>query len=225
MEIKKTESFFQPIPDFEDNNFQFQMGEIEKDYDNNVYNTIIIENNRTKQIWMLENLKVTHYNDGTPIRDVKDDESWGTTDNIGKCCDYDNNPDNTDVYGKLYNWYVIKDSKICPHGWHVPTMDDWLTLKSMVGGIGGKLKSRLNWKEPNSGGTNDSFFTALPGGHRESRGQFQKLESEGVWWSSTKVGEQNARVFYLYYNLTCANIFSGGMLYGLSIRCIKDEII
>ena len=137
------------------------------DCDGNSYKTILLG---YSQIWMAENLKVTHYRDGTEIPNIIDETSW-YANKQGKCCDYENDIRNTNVYGKLYNGYAVCSEKnICPEGWHIPTMDEWMKLISCVGSVGGKLKESgtLHWKDPNAGATNDSLYTARPGGCRSS---------------------------------------------------------
>ncbi|MFN6072835.1 MAG: fibrobacter succinogenes major paralogous domain-containing protein, partial [Bacteroidota bacterium] len=90
-------------------------------------------------------------------------------------------PSNRTKYGYLYNWYAAKGIyttgniastdtlNICPSGWHVPTDAEWTTLTTELGGesvAGGKMKSigTAYWNSPNTGATNESGFSALPGG-------------------------------------------------------------
>jgi len=98
------------------------------DYDGNIYNTVIIGT----QCWMKENLKTTKYNDGTSIPNISDNTAWsGLTD--GAYCDYENDPSNSVIYGKLYNFYAVKNAlKICPTGWHVPSDGEWNVLDKFV---------------------------------------------------------------------------------------------
>ena len=95
-----------------------------KDIDGNVYHTVTIGT----QVWMVENLKVTKYRDGTPIPNKTDATEWGSL-TTGAYCDYDNTVSNSTIYGKLYNWYAVNDWRnIAPTGWHVPTDAEWTTL-------------------------------------------------------------------------------------------------
>lgn len=161
------------------------------DYDGNVYQTVHIGD----QIWMKENLKVTHYSDGTSIPLVEDALEWDALANDSKAyCWNDNNTSNGVIYGALYsgaaaiNGSTGSDSKpsrlqgVCPSGWHLPSDDEWKQLEMELGmsqaevedtgfrgtDEGGKLKETgtMHWFSPNLGATNESGFTALPGGQR-----------------------------------------------------------
>lgn len=158
------------------------------DIDGNIYKTIKIGN----QIWMAENLRVTRYNDGEKINQIKELVAWGF-DTIGAYCFY-NNTQNTDsirMYGALYNNYVIASQKLAPAGWHVPSKEDWEELetflishnynwdKSVSGNkIGKSLASQTGWdtiSEPGFVGNDESqnnttSFCAFPSGQRMYRG-------------------------------------------------------
>jgi uncharacterized protein (TIGR02145 family) len=141
------------------------------DADNNNYSTVQIGT----QIWMAENLNTTKYLDGSGIPNVTDSYTWLNLV-TGAWCDYGNDPSNAAIYGKLFNYYVVDDPrKICPTGWHVPTMDEWTILIDYLGGVNlasGKLRESgtTHWESPNEGATNESGFTALPGGFRAGYG-------------------------------------------------------
>src|SRR6185312_16832548 len=94
---------------------------------------------------MVENLKTTHYRDGTAIPIMTSPSDWGDL-KTDAYCDYDNKPANSVIYGKLYNWYVVINSlNICPAGWHVPADTEWTTLATNLGGetiAGNKLKEK-----------------------------------------------------------------------------------
>jgi len=101
-----------------------------KDFDGNYYNTIKIGN----QIWMAENLKTTHYNDGTEIPIVTDKTEWLNLSTAAYCW-YDNNDTiYKNTYGALYNWYAVNTEKLCPVGWHVTSNAEWITLAYLFGG-------------------------------------------------------------------------------------------
>jgi len=140
------------------------------DIDGNVYETVTIGT----QVWMAENLKVTHYRNGNTILHIIDWFSWFTL--TGAYCEYDNDVNNVAVYGRLYNWYAVNDSRyIAPVGWHVPSDAEWLTLVDYLGGdtvADGKMKEigTTHWVSPNTGATNESGFSALPGGYRDYGG-------------------------------------------------------
>jgi len=198
-------------------------GSYVKDIDGNLYGTIKIGN----QIWMIENLRTTKYNDGTPIPNVTDANAWIVL-NTGAYCDYNNTPSNSSTYGKLYNYYTVVDPRnLCPSGWHMPTDAEWTTLiTTYLGGeslAGGKLKATFQWTSPNSGADNSSGFTALPGGDRYCvNGVFYGLGSYGGWWSSTANSSIDAWCRSLYYN--AANVSRDNCVkqYGLSVRCVRN---
>ena len=193
------------------------------DIDGNVYHTVTIGT----QVWMVENLKVTHYRNGDSIPNITDDTEWGNL-KTGAYCNYNNDPNNADAYGRLYNWYVVIDSrKICPAGWHVPTYKDWNILEAYLGGVpiaGGKIKEAgtAHWKSPNTGATNESGFTALPGGYRRFTGTFYYVGYYGYWWSTRAYNVNNAWYNYLGYLYSNLNRYFYSKTLGFSIRCLKD---
>jgi uncharacterized protein (TIGR02145 family) len=143
------------------------------DYDGNVYNTVTIGT----QVWIKENLKVTHYGNGEEIPNVSNQGVWDTL-TTGAYCNYNNEISNVNTYGQLYNWHAIVDSRnIAPIGWHVPTYDDFILLFDYLGGTnlaGNKLREagNIHWTAYNGGdhnkyATNSSGFTALPGHSRQ----------------------------------------------------------
>lgn len=193
------------------------------DIDGNVYHTVVIGT----QVWMVENLKTTRYRDGTSIPNVTDKSVWKNL-LTGGYCDYNNVPSNSNIYGRLYNWYAINNSrKITPLGWHVPTEVEWNTLITFLGGkaiAGGKLKEigTLHWKSPNGGATNEVGFTGLPGGVRGDGGTFQKMGELGIWICATEHNVDEICNRYLYFE---DGRLDGGFTdlgLGFSIRCIKD---
>lgn len=156
---------------------------------------IDIEGNKYKttqigtQVWMSENLKTTKYNDGIALSNVTSNESWGTS-NYGIYCDFANNPLNSAIYGRLYNYYAIASNKLCPNGWHVPSNQEWDVLINFLGGpqiAGNKLKEEgtNHWNSPNNGADNSNNFTALPGGLRDSYGNFSGIGTDCRWWTSS----------------------------------------
>jgi len=193
------------------------------DYDGNVYNTLTIGT----QVWLGENLKVTHYNNGDPIPNVTDSLAW---DNLttGACCWYDNDSVMYDsLYGKLYNWYAVHDSrKIAPEGWHVPSYPELTTLANYLGGeniAGGKLKEAgtAHWNSPNTGATNETGFTGLPGGYRYN-GIFDGMGENLILLSSSQENSGYAWHRGLGYDNGSFGLGSGPMKYGFSVRCIRD---
>lgn len=177
------------------------------------------------QIWMAENLKTTKYRNNDPIPNVTDSTAW-MNHTSGAYCDYDTTPGNSLIYGKLYNWYAVADSRnLCPIGWHVPADTEWLTLANCNTNIvGGKLKEicmNLWEQSPIPGGNNESGFTALPGGYRDYYGSFYYLGYTGSWWSSTEVvGEAWYRLVSYNFNDMLRNFVYKQT--GFSVRCVKD---
>ena len=194
------------------------------DFEGNIYDVIRIGT----QLWTKENLKATKYNNGDPIPSVSDSLTWNHL-TTGAVCDYDT-PANSVIYGKLYNLYAVNDSRnICPTGWHVPKPTEWSTLLTYLGwdsSTGGKLKETglAHWAYPNTGATNESGFTALPGGMRFPQGSVD-IRQEGYWWAASSDIIEIAMPG-LFYNRSDFN-FAGGphgdSINGLSVRCLKDN--
>jgi len=146
------------------------------DYDGNIYNTVVI-GTRT---WMDENLKTTHYNDGSSIPFPGSGVSWVNATNGGYCV-MSNQPENLAIYGALYNWASVNTGTLCPTGWHVPTSTEWLSLTDNLGGVsvaGGKMKETgfSHWTSPNTGTNNSSGFTSLGGSYIDYKGVYGVLE-------------------------------------------------
>ncbi|HPG40217.1 MAG TPA: FISUMP domain-containing protein [bacterium] len=208
------------------------------DIDGNIYRTVQIG----EQVWMAENLNVTHYRNGDPITYVTDGKEWRDP-KYGAYCYYNNDPENGIEYGALYNWLAVHDSrKIAPAGWHVPTDDEWMEMEEFLGipksqleifdwrGTveGGMLKEigLLHWDSPNTGATNATGFSARAGGYRwglDFDGIFLS-KGEGVeFWTAT---EKEQRDFAWIRSLAATT----SMIYratavkkdGLSVRLVKD---
>ncbi len=205
------------------------------DIEGNIYNTVTIGT----QTWIAENLKTTKYNDGTAIPNITDNIAW-TAATTSAYSDYNNTPANSTIYGRLYNWYAVDNNaatkvasnggkNVCPTSWHVPTDTEWTTLTTYLGGesvAGGKLKETgtTYWTTPNTGATNETGFTALPGGDRSFSGGYDNIGYYGAWWSSTKKTWTSPNAYYrnLYYG--DRGIYRGEFreLSGFSVRCVKD---
>ncbi|MBP7102081.1 MAG: fibrobacter succinogenes major paralogous domain-containing protein [Bacteroidales bacterium] len=192
------------------------------DIDGNTYKTVKIGT----QTWMAENLKVTKYNNGIIIPNVTDGNRWyGLTS--GAYCNYNNSPSNVATYGRLYNWYAVKSGKLCPTGWHVATDAEWMTLINYLGGeevAGNKLKETdtIHWHSPNTGATNESGFTALPGGCRDMDGTFKLIGLSGWWWSATQFADLGAISHYISYYYGSVEFNYDYQQYGYSVRCVKN---
>jgi uncharacterized protein (TIGR02145 family) len=193
------------------------------DQDGNSYKTIVIGT----QTWMAENLKTTKLNDGTTIPFVTDTISWSSI-STPACCWQNNDPARKVTYGVLYKWYTVNTGKLCPDGWHVPSDGEWTTLTDYLGGeniAGGKLKESgfRHWNNPNTGATNETGFSALPGGNRLDGPDalFANLGQMGGWWTTDFV-ESWAVNRLMYDNSIHVQKFFHSKKNGLSVRCIQD---
>lgn len=194
------------------------------DIDGNIYHSVTIGT----QVWMVENLKVTRYRNGDPITHITDASQWQNAV-AGAYSDYNNVPEYAEVFGRLYNWYAIDDSRnIAPVGWHVPSDAEWTVLTNYLGGeavAGGKLKSEgLDWwYSPNAEATNESGFTGLPGGTRYNSGGFENLGTLGYWWCYSGIDADNWD-WYRYTAWEDGAVHRYGNLKGngYSVRCIKN---
>ncbi|MFA5972732.1 MAG: FISUMP domain-containing protein [Lentimicrobiaceae bacterium] len=186
------------------------------DIDCNVYHTVTIGT----QVWMVENLKTTKYNDGTTIPNIAEKTEWNNL-TIGAWCNYDNGTGN--IYGKLYNWYAVNTGKLAPAGWHVATDVEWTALTTYLGGemVGDKLKEMgtIRWLGHNEA-TNETGFSALPGGQRYN-GNFIGGDNYGTWWSSTESEDTTAWCRMLFTDRSVGK-FKYSKNYGCSVRCIRD---
>ncbi len=196
------------------------------DIDGNGYDTVHIGT----QIWMKQNLKTTHYRNGDTIPNITNNATWSSLTS-GAYCDYNNTPSNSITYGRLYNFYTVAFTKdLCPLGWHVPTNAEWTTLINYLGGesiAGDKLKETgLNhWLGSNNAATNESGFSALPGGLRSNNGDFSFI---GLWAfiksssESTIDYDNNIALYYLNSSIFKMGNFKA---FGNSVRCIKGEVL
>lgn len=198
------------------------LAETVADVDNNIYHTVTIGT----QVWMVENLKTTRYNDGTDIPLVIEDSVWInlTTPAYSWYSNYPSGYKN--IYGGLYNWYAVKTGKLCPVGWHVPTTTEWIVLSDYLGPdfAGAKLKEKgiAHWSPPNLESTNETGFTALPGGHRGNKGEFYYVKFQGDWWSTTERDSTKAWSLYIISNYPGLYLIYSLKEWGNSVRCIKD---
>lgn len=198
------------------------------DIDGNKYGAVSIGS----QCWMSENLQVTRYRDGATI---PLDQSGGVAGNgagqtwmlqMGARAVHGLSDANLSIYGYLYNWPAVADPRgLCPSGWHVPTDTEWETMISTLGSdAGGRMKSigTTLWAAPNTGATNESGFSALPGGIRSEQGSFGGLNQAANFWSSTQVTEYGAWSRVLTFTNATVSRNDHGKKSGVSVRCIKD---
>ncbi len=211
------------------------------DVDVNIYNTV----NIGTQVWFSENLRTTRYANGEQIPNVTNSVQWqNLTSGAWRC--YNDDSQYNSLYGKLYNWQAVADArKVCPAGWHVPSDAEWKILEQYLGmdpfelnitnyrgttpNVGGKLKKvdTALWNSPNMGATDESGFSAIPGGRYNQDGTFTNLSLEGTWWSST-LAITNTNLAWLrilnynnrgsYRSMPTGSMIGGGF----SVRCVKD---
>lgn len=191
--------------------------------DGKVYNTVTIGS----QTWMAENLAYL----------PSINEQSANSDSLPYYYVYGFNGTNVNIaqtvgtyiiYGVLYNYSAAKNA--CPCGWHLPSDEEWTQLSTFLGGddvSGGKLKATgyNNWVNPNTGATNETGFSGLPGGYRSSTDSFSGLLFYGYWWSSTVNVEENSPwVRWLSYNNATfgRGVYNGYKSYGFSVRCLKN---
>jgi uncharacterized protein (TIGR02145 family) len=198
------------------------------DIDGNVYTTLQIGS----QCWMAENLKVERYRNGDNISTSLSNASWETTTS-GAFAVYNNSAAKKAVFGLLYNWFAVADSRgLCPGGWHVPADEEWTLLTDFLGGsgvAGGKMKTIGTisagtglWQDPNTGATNSSEFSAIPGGSRFANGNYFDRGGYGYFWSSSESSSIVAWSRILTDFSGEAFRTANTKQFGFSVRCLKD---
>lgn len=202
-----------------------------KDKDGNTYKTIKIGN----QVWMAENLKTTHFNNGDEI-------PTSTSYPMESFPIYQwpagGEESNVAIYGRLYTWATLTDSRgVCPVGWHIPSDDEWIEMEKSLGLIypettsgqigtieGGKLKEAglTHWLAPNTGATNESGFTALPAGVYALNGYSQIGNFASFWTSSTSYSNVFAWTHEMNKSFEKIYHYDSPISLGKSCRCVKD---
>lgn len=216
--------------------------DIVTDIDGNVYNTITIGD----QVWMAANLKVTRYNDGTPIDYITDNSAW-IGHNQGAYTWYDNDEATyKEAYGALYNGHAAASGKLCPEGWLVASYQDWMQLINYISGSrgagGNMLKSCRQIDSPLSDACNtsqhprwepdsvhyghDEFgFSALPGGLRFQQGEYIYIGYRGYWYTSTPYNIESNTMISMAIGSNNQMVGAGliSATAGLCVRCIKKQ--
>ncbi len=174
------------------------------------------------QVWTAKNLDVTKYRNGDAIPQVQDKNAWAKL-KTGAWCYYENKTANGTTYGKLYNWYAVKDPRgLAPKGYHIPTDAEWTILSENLGDQAGtKMKSTAGW-DNNGNGNNTSGFAGLPGGCRYYYGSFSDVGADGYWWSSSEDVTIYAWYRPLYNNDGNVNRSVSIKQAGFSVRCLRD---
>jgi uncharacterized protein (TIGR02145 family) len=180
-----------------------------------------------KQTWMSKNLDVSTFRNGEAIPEAKSKEEWAKAykNKTAAFCYYDYDSKNGKVYGKLYNWYAVNDSRgLAPKGYHIPSDAEWTILTDFLGGrdiAGKKMKSKDGWS--NSGnGDNSSGFNGLPGGNCGDSGNFYRIAEYGNFWSSSVDDTFDAWSRLLSRYNPEVYRFSDDEDDGLSVRCLRD---
>jgi uncharacterized protein (TIGR02145 family) len=209
------------------------------DIDGNEYKTITIG----EQVWMAENLKVSHYRDGTEITNVTDKAAWEALTTEAYCIYNNNASSELDTYGALYNWYAVTNvHNIAPEGWHIPTDDEWKKLEMTLGmsqseaddsdryrgtDEGSKLAGNADlWNSGNlesNSGFGTSGFTALPSGARVyDSDRYSFVNYTGFFWSATELNSTNAWHRNVTYKNSDILRLNNDKRFGFAIRCVKD---
>ncbi len=213
------------------------------DIDGNVYTTVTIGT----QTWTVENLRVTHYYDGTPITNATDNSTWAN--NTTGAYSYYNNTTNADSirkFGVLYNWHAVNTGKLATDGWHIPTNEEWSKLEHYLVSNGynfdgstdtilinlaaKSLAATTDWSRIGLEGVvgnylpsnNSTGFSALPGGYRLSGGVCASIGDHGFWWSTTEYTATTAICRYISYQGVSLYWYSNTKEYGHSVRLVKD---
>ena len=179
------------------------------------------------QTWMDKNLDLVAYQNGDIIPQVTDATVWAAL-TTGAWCYFNNDPATEAVYGKLYNWYSVNDSRgLAPQGWHIPTNAEWTTLANTLGGAtiaGGKMKATCTalWLSPLVDATGESGFKARASGFRYYQGGFYEHKKRALWWTATPVNSGHAYYIYIYNNSGSLGFSSEGNVDGFSVRVIAN---
>jgi len=210
------------------------------DIDGNVYTIISIGD----QFWMAENLRTTRYRNGDIIPNITDNQEWQSL-TTGAWVIYDNDHSQDTTYGKLYNWYAVDDERgLCPEGWHVPSDEEWKKFELYLGmpkqsideegfrgsNEGGKIKSTRTvpdphprWNTPNLAATNETGFSAVPGGYRNVHGYYDGKGSYAYFWPSlpgiSKIFSWNRELASNESGISRGRFDKRS---GFSVRCIRN---
>lgn len=209
-------------------------GDPVRDIEGNVYRIIMTE----MGVWITSNLTTFKLNDGTPLKYIRNKEEWATTKEPAYGF-FNTDLKYIQTYGAIYNWYAVETKKLCPEGWHVPSVEEWDLIMDYAGQSErsqdnpSKLKEQgtAYWKAPNAGASNDIHFTALPAGSISFLSDNPDPGTKTLWWTSTETknslepGQKptNAEIIGLSYNFKSKTMGTSQKEAALPVRCIADE--
>jgi uncharacterized protein (TIGR02145 family) len=176
------------------------------------------------QVWMASNLNIDHFRNGDIIPEARTDADWVKAGYERKAawCYYNNNPENGEVYGKLYNKYAVNDPRgLAPKKWHIPSEKEFQILIEKGTKDGNTLKEK-GQGTGGGAGTNTSSFAALLAGYRHYHGWFIDLGSRTIFWSSTVNRPPYSANLTLMDWDGCISLYSDHARFGYSVRCIRD---
>lgn len=192
-------------------------------------------------VWMAEDLRVTHYNDGTPIANITNTNAW-VADRAGASCYLNNDKAGAlgKGYGLLYNGYAVSTGKLCPKGWHVATEQDWLDMEmwmersngfpdsgfeDVTGWRGRRIGYSLTWNPHKWEGSGYSsahkyMLGLVPGGKRNDDGTYAQPGKNGYYWA---VGDEG-NMFYRWMEVNNGGVYrdAADLKTGMSVRCVRD---
>lgn len=192
------------------------------DIDGNICHSALVG----KQEWMKENLRVVQTSTGVPLPEVTDGATWISLP-VAARCTYENSPGDEATYGFLYNYRAAATPNLAPAGWHVATSAEWATLAAVLGGASVasdalREAGAFHWLAPNTGATNSTRFTALPGGYRTSFGYFGGRTTVGAWWTSDPAAVPFAQAAVARSSVATLDLGLQERVSGYNIRCVKD---
>ncbi|MFM7106813.1 MAG: fibrobacter succinogenes major paralogous domain-containing protein [Flavobacteriales bacterium] len=177
--------------------------------------------------WSTKNLDVKAFKNGEAIPEAKTPEEWFSAyeNSQPAWCYFNNEAENGETHGVLYNWYAVNDSRgLAPEGWHVSTSSEWQQIIDKLGGednAGKAMKSLNDWKE-HTHADNSSGLNCMAGGRRDYQGKFFNLGVDGYFWCQDQYDERDAKVIYLNYLYPFALEDYFDKNSGFSVRCVKD---
>uniref|UniRef100_UPI0040499658 fibrobacter succinogenes major paralogous domain-containing protein n=2 Tax=Flavobacterium sp. TaxID=239 RepID=UPI0040499658 len=180
-----------------------------------------------EQIWMTKNLNVGNFRNGDPIQQAQSDEEWirAGRNKQPAWCYYNNDPSNSNKYGRLYNWYAVNDPRgLAPEGWRIPTKEDWIALKELADKWDSELKSEKWAYEINKryGGLSTDF-EAVPNGYRRNDGLFDLIGENAYYWSLTENDEETSWCSFIN-KLSLIHSTDYLKKGGMAVRCVASGL-